>query len=161
MIRFGLTSDEVSELQDLLDRIVSHETPTPSLSTLVERWNHVVSSVEMGYKDSIYEYTNELRAVVDSHNLLTWRAVVCEVNWRTSSGHTIVDSMMRASQPRGPLASMLKMLTAGRGRGFQNNYAVSSPRTSNREDSAAKAGRANRPAEPGFRPASRRPEREG
>jgi hypothetical protein len=55
--RLDLTPEEQEELARLLDAPAGREG---SLNAMLGRWSAFVTTVERGYDDSIYEYTNDL-----------------------------------------------------------------------------------------------------
>ena len=55
-----LTQDEREELARLLAELAGRTGREDSLGAMLGRWSAFVATVERGYEDSIYEYTNDL-----------------------------------------------------------------------------------------------------
>jgi hypothetical protein len=55
-----LTQDEREELARLLAELAARTGREDSLGAMLGRWSGFVTTVERGYEDSIYEYTNDL-----------------------------------------------------------------------------------------------------
>ena len=55
-----LTHEERDELARLLAELAARTGREDSLGAMLGRWNGFVTTVERGYEDSIYEYTNDL-----------------------------------------------------------------------------------------------------
>jgi hypothetical protein len=55
-----LTQDEREELARLLAELAGRTRREDSLGAMLGRWSAFVTTVERGYEDSIYEYTNDL-----------------------------------------------------------------------------------------------------
>jgi hypothetical protein len=58
--RLDLSPDEQQELVRLLAELAERSGRRDSLDAMVRRWRDLVTQVERGYDDSIYEYTNDL-----------------------------------------------------------------------------------------------------
>ena len=58
--RLDLTREEREELARLLAELAARTGREDSLDAMLGRWSAFVTSVERGYEDSIYEYTNDL-----------------------------------------------------------------------------------------------------
>jgi hypothetical protein len=58
--RLDLTREEREELARLLAELAERTGREDSLDAMLGRWSALVSTVERGYEDSIYEYTNDL-----------------------------------------------------------------------------------------------------
>jgi hypothetical protein len=58
--RLDLTPEEREELARLLAELAARAGREDSLGALLGRWSAFVTTVERGYDDSIYEYTNDL-----------------------------------------------------------------------------------------------------
>jgi len=58
--RLDLTREEREELTHLLTELAARTGREDSLAAMLGRWSAFVSTVERGYDDSIYEYTNDL-----------------------------------------------------------------------------------------------------
>ncbi|MEO8689112.1 MAG: hypothetical protein ABI611_12960 [Solirubrobacteraceae bacterium] len=58
--RLDLTREEQEELARLLDELAARSGREDSLDAMRGRWSAFVTTVERGYDDSIYEYTNDL-----------------------------------------------------------------------------------------------------
>lgn len=58
-VSLDLTAAEREELQALLGS-TDAAAPTRSLNELIGGWARLVTAIERGYDDSIYEYTNDL-----------------------------------------------------------------------------------------------------
>lgn len=56
----NLTRNEYAVLEPVLEKMSQESKQTITLGKLVEDWAHFVVSIENGYGDSIYEYTNDL-----------------------------------------------------------------------------------------------------
>ena len=55
-----LTHEEREELARLLAELAARTGREDSLGAMLGRWSAFVTTVERGYEDSIYEYTNDL-----------------------------------------------------------------------------------------------------
>ena len=55
-----LTQEEREELARLLAELAARTGREDSLGALLGRWSAFVTTIERGYEDSIYEYTNDL-----------------------------------------------------------------------------------------------------
>jgi hypothetical protein len=55
-----LTQEEREELARLLAELAARTGREDSLGAMLGRWRAFVTTVERGYEDSIYEYTNDL-----------------------------------------------------------------------------------------------------
>jgi len=58
--RLDLTREEREELVRLLAELAARTGREDSLDAMLGRWSAFVTTVERGYEDSIYEYTNDL-----------------------------------------------------------------------------------------------------
>lgn len=58
--RLDLTREEREELARLLADLAERTGREDSLDAMLGRWSAFVSTVERGYEDSVYEYTNDL-----------------------------------------------------------------------------------------------------
>ena len=58
--RLDLTQEEREELARLLAELAARAGREDSLGAMLGRWSAFVTTVERGYEDSIYEYTNDL-----------------------------------------------------------------------------------------------------
>ena len=58
--RLDLTPEEREELARLLAELAARTGREDSLDAMLGRWSAFVATVERGYDDSIYEYTNDL-----------------------------------------------------------------------------------------------------
>lgn len=58
--RLDLTREERGQLARLLDELAARTGREDSLDAMLGRWSAFVTTVERGYEDSIYEYTNDL-----------------------------------------------------------------------------------------------------
>jgi hypothetical protein len=58
--RLDLTPEEREELARLLAELAARTGREDSLDAMLARWGAFVATVERGYDDSIYEYTNDL-----------------------------------------------------------------------------------------------------
>ena len=58
--RLDLTREEREELGRVLAELAARTGREDSLGALLGRWSAFVTTVERGYEDSIYEYTNDL-----------------------------------------------------------------------------------------------------
>jgi hypothetical protein len=58
--RLDLTPAEREELARLLAALAARPGREDSLDAMLGRWSAFVTTVERGYEDSIYEYTNDL-----------------------------------------------------------------------------------------------------
>ena len=58
--RLDLTEEEREELAHLLAELAARTGREDSLNAMLGRWSAFVTTVERGYDDSIYEYTNDL-----------------------------------------------------------------------------------------------------
>jgi hypothetical protein len=58
--RLDLSPDEQQELARLLAELAERSGRADSLDAMLRRWSDLVTRVERGYDDSIYEYTNDL-----------------------------------------------------------------------------------------------------
>ena len=58
--RLDLTPEEREELARLLAELAARTGREDSLDAMLGRWSSFVTTVERGYDDSIYEYTNDL-----------------------------------------------------------------------------------------------------
>ena len=58
--RLDLTREEREELARLLAELAERTGREDSLDAMLGRWSAFVTTVERGYEDSIYEYTNDL-----------------------------------------------------------------------------------------------------
>ena len=58
--RLDLTPEERAELARLLAEPAARRGREDSLDAMLGRWSAFVTTVERGYEDSIYEYTNDL-----------------------------------------------------------------------------------------------------
>ncbi len=58
--RLNLTREEREELARLLAELAARTDREDSLDAMLGRWTAFVTTVERGYEDSIYEYTNDL-----------------------------------------------------------------------------------------------------
>jgi hypothetical protein len=58
--RLDLTPQEREELARLLAELAARTGREDSLDAMLGRWRAFVTTVERGYEDSIYEYTNDL-----------------------------------------------------------------------------------------------------
>jgi hypothetical protein len=56
----NLTPEEYSVLEPILEKMSQESRQKMTLNKLFEDWSKFVTSVEKGYDDSIYEYTNDL-----------------------------------------------------------------------------------------------------
>ena len=55
-----LSPDELRAVESVLSPLSERAKFSLSLDRLLQRWDEVVTQVERGYADSIYEYTNDL-----------------------------------------------------------------------------------------------------
>ena len=55
-----LNPEELKIIEPILKSLSTRAKQSLSLPTLINKWNTFVISVERGYSDSIYDYTNEL-----------------------------------------------------------------------------------------------------
>ncbi len=58
--RLDLTPEEREQLARLLAELAARTGREDSLGAMLGRWRDFVTTVERGYDDSIYEYTNDL-----------------------------------------------------------------------------------------------------
>ena len=58
--RLDLTPEEREQLARLLAELATRTGREDSLGAMLGRWRDFVTTVERGYDDSIYEYTNDL-----------------------------------------------------------------------------------------------------
>jgi hypothetical protein len=58
--RLDLTREEREELARLLAELADRTGREDSFDAMLGRWSAFVTTVERGYEDSIYEYTNDL-----------------------------------------------------------------------------------------------------
>ena len=58
--RLDLTPEEREELGRVLSELAARTGREDSLDAMLGRWSAFVTTVERGYEDSIYEYTNDL-----------------------------------------------------------------------------------------------------
>ncbi|MGH9970026.1 MAG: hypothetical protein ACREBG_19835 [Pyrinomonadaceae bacterium] len=58
--RTHFSSEEIHELQKALATLSKSTHRDLSLNELLQGWNQFVSMVERGYKESVYDYTNDL-----------------------------------------------------------------------------------------------------
>jgi hypothetical protein len=58
--RLDLTREEQEELGRVLAALAARSGREDSLDAMLGRWSAFVTTVERGYEDSVYEYTNDL-----------------------------------------------------------------------------------------------------
>ena len=58
--RLDLDAEEQQDLARLLAELAKRSGREDSLAAMLRRWSDLVTQVERGYDDSIYEYTNDL-----------------------------------------------------------------------------------------------------
>ncbi len=74
-----LSSHEIQEISEAVASVSERAKQPLQLNELLEKWKRFVFEVEHGYKDSIYEYTNDLSV----RDLLQEISLSVEANLRT------------------------------------------------------------------------------
>ena len=57
---FPLSSEDICMLEPILDALSQRSGRKQTLDRLLNKWSRFVSKVELGYRLSIYDYTNDL-----------------------------------------------------------------------------------------------------
>ncbi|NPA06271.1 MAG: hypothetical protein GXO54_02580 [Chloroflexi bacterium] len=61
-LHLSLTPEEADALKQIEQRLSKRARYELTLNRLLQQWRALVTQVEQGYQDSIYEYTNDLSA---------------------------------------------------------------------------------------------------